>query len=157
MHLNHNNRLKNNLQLNQLSKAHEVKKLVLFDIAQTEGIPDDPRVEVRLGEVDALEAVLAAEHPCVELVEQDPGVMGESMPASLRADVLAAGEKLVEAARAGLSEEALAAMELHRVLCGHREGPYGVARWGEQVQDWRMRHGQPTADAPVVTARHLPA
>lgn len=27
----------------------------------------------------------------------------------------------------------------------------------EQVQDWRVRHGQPMADAPVVTARHLPA
>jgi nucleoside-diphosphate-sugar epimerase len=38
-------------------KAHEVKKLVLFDIAQTEGIPDDPRVEVRLGEVDDVATV----------------------------------------------------------------------------------------------------
>ena len=91
---------------------------------------------MRLGDVDALEDVLAAEHPCIELVDQDPGVPGEPLPTSLRADVLAAGEQLVEAARAGQSEEALAALELHRVLCGHREGPYGVARWGEQVQDW---------------------
>jgi len=38
-------------------KAHEVTKLVLFDIAQTEGIPDDPRIEVRLGEVDDVATV----------------------------------------------------------------------------------------------------
>ena len=91
---------------------------------------------IRLGEVEALEDVLAAEHPCIELVDHDPGAPGEGMPASLRADVMTAGAALVEAARAGAAEEALAALELHRVLCGHREGPYGVARWGEQVQDW---------------------
>jgi len=91
---------------------------------------------IRLGEVSALEAVLAAEHPCIELAEHDPGVAGEPLPGPLRGDVLAAGEKLIEHARAGRPEEALAALELHRVLCGHREGPYGVARWGEQVQDW---------------------
>lgn len=91
---------------------------------------------VRLGDDAALEAVLAAEHPCIELVEQDPGVPGEALPASLRRDVLAAGGTLIEAARVGRPAEALAALELHRVLCGHREGPYGVARWGEQVQEW---------------------
>ena len=91
---------------------------------------------IRLGEVDALEAVLAAEHPCIELVDQDPGAPGEGLPASLRSDVMTAGAALVEAARAGAAEKALAALELHRVLCGHREGPYGVARWGEHVQDW---------------------
>jgi len=90
---------------------------------------------IRLGAVDALEAVLAAEHPCIELVEQDPGA-GDRPPAALRADVVAAGQGLVEHARAGRSAEALAALEQHRVLCGHREGPYGVAWWGEQVQDW---------------------
>ncbi|MFP5253534.1 MAG: ATP-binding domain-containing protein, partial [Actinomycetes bacterium] len=31
---------------------------------------------------------------------------------------------------------ALAALGRHRVLCGHREGPYGATRWGQQVQDW---------------------
>lgn len=90
---------------------------------------------IRLGDADALEAVLAAEHPCIELAEQDPGA-GDPPPATLRADVVEAGRGLVEHARAGRSVEALAALEQHRVLCGHREGPYGVAWWGEQVQDW---------------------
>ena len=90
---------------------------------------------IRLGDVVALDAVLATEHPCIELAEQDPGA-GDPPPALLRADVVDAGRGLVEHARAGRSAEALAALEQHRVLCGHREGPYGVAWWGEQVQDW---------------------
>jgi exodeoxyribonuclease V alpha subunit len=47
-----------------------------------------------------------------------------------------AGRKLVAAARAGQPVEALAALARHRVLCAHREGPYGVAHWSRQVQDW---------------------
>ena len=31
---------------------------------------------------------------------------------------------------------ALAALERHRVLCGHRRGPYGVARWSREIERW---------------------
>jgi exodeoxyribonuclease V alpha subunit len=91
---------------------------------------------VRTGDVDALETALSAGHPCIELVDQDPGTAGEQLPTTLRSDVVSAGGALIEAAREGRAEEALAALDLHRVLCGHREGPYGVGRWGEQVEDW---------------------
>lgn len=91
---------------------------------------------IRSGDAEALDAVLAAGHGCIELVEHDPGATSATPPASLRADVLAAGERLVESARAGRAHDALAALELHRVLCGHREGPHGVAWWGEQVHAW---------------------
>ena len=91
---------------------------------------------VRLGDADALEAVLSVGHPCIELVDQDAGTAVAPLLSTLRSDVASAGEALVEAAREGRAVEALAALDLHRVLCGHREGPYGVARWGEQVHNW---------------------
>jgi exodeoxyribonuclease V alpha subunit len=90
---------------------------------------------IRSGDADALEKVLDAGHPCLEPVEQDPGEPGFSA-AALRTDVEDAGSALVEAARAGDGAAALAALERHRVLCGHREGPYGVSRWGQQVEEW---------------------
>lgn len=56
--------------------------------------------------------------------------------AALRADVVAAGAALTEAAWAGRAEEALAALEEHRVLCAHRRGPFGVTRWSAEVERW---------------------
>jgi exodeoxyribonuclease V alpha subunit len=90
---------------------------------------------IRAGSVPDLEAVLDARHPSIELVDADPDAAGFVVP-TLHADVLAAGEPLVAAARSGDAAAALAALEQHRVLCGHREGPYGVERWGRQVQAW---------------------
>ena len=31
---------------------------------------------------------------------------------------------------------ALAALDRHRLLCAHRRGPYGVLRWGLEVERW---------------------
>jgi exodeoxyribonuclease V alpha subunit len=90
---------------------------------------------IRAGSADALQRVLDASHPCVELVDADPGDPRFAC-ATLTVDVLDAGGRLVEAARGGDAEAALAALERHRVLCGHREGPYGVARWAQQVEEW---------------------
>ncbi len=56
--------------------------------------------------------------------------------AALRADVVAAGSALAEAAAAGRPEAALAALERHRVLCAHRRGPFGVTRWGAEIDHW---------------------
>jgi exodeoxyribonuclease V alpha subunit len=93
---------------------------------------------IRSGRPDRMEAVLAKEHACIELVEQDPTDAGFEAP-TLHADVLAAGRELVERARAGDPDAALTALGRHRVLCGHREGPYGVARWAEQVERWLVQ------------------
>jgi exodeoxyribonuclease V alpha subunit len=90
---------------------------------------------IRAGSADALHRVLDQAHPCIELVDADPGDPRFAC-ATLTDDVLDAGGRLVEAARGGDAEAALAALERHRVLCGHREGPYGVARWARQVEEW---------------------
>jgi exodeoxyribonuclease V alpha subunit len=90
---------------------------------------------IRTGSVQALDAVLARGYDGIELVETDPSAV-DAATGGLRTDVVAAGEALVSAARAGRGADALTALERHRLVCGHREGPYGVARWGSQVQDW---------------------
>jgi exodeoxyribonuclease V alpha subunit len=46
------------------------------------------------------------------------------------------GVAMVTAARNGAIGDALARLEEHRVLCAHRHGPYGVALWSRQVEDW---------------------
>ncbi|WP_019202793.1 exodeoxyribonuclease V subunit alpha [Tsukamurella sp. 1534] len=54
----------------------------------------------------------------------------------LRADVAAAGAATVAAARDGHAPEAAKAVQLHRVLCAHSEGPSGVTRWAQLAEEW---------------------
>lgn len=90
---------------------------------------------IRAGSLPALGAVLERDHFGIELVETDPVGAGPG-PDSLRADVVSAGKMLVSAARQGRADAALSALESHRVLCGHREGPYGVSQWARRVETW---------------------
>ncbi len=43
---------------------------------------------------------------------------------------------MIEAARAGDAEAALAALGTHRVLCAHRQGAHGVATWMARIEGW---------------------
>jgi len=49
-------------------------------------------------------------------------------------EIVSAARKAAAAARAGDGEGALAVVEQQRVLCAHREGPWGVRRWNELVR-----------------------
>ncbi|MCW2722654.1 ATP-binding domain-containing protein, partial [Pseudonocardia sp.] len=53
-------------------------------------------------------------------------------------------------AREGRTEDALAALERHRVLCAHRRGPWGVARWTGEIERWLGGTG---ADGPWYPGR----
>ena len=55
---------------------------------------------------------------------------------AVRPDALACALAVHEAAVAGDPEAAVAALETHRLLCAHREGPQGVRRWNTLVEDW---------------------
>jgi exodeoxyribonuclease V alpha subunit len=90
---------------------------------------------IRGGRPERLDEVLAQGHSCIELHDVDAAGAAPDLEA-LRQDVVVAGRELVEAARAGRAEAALAALDRHRLLCAHREGPHGVARWGAQVEAW---------------------
>jgi exodeoxyribonuclease V alpha subunit len=84
---------------------------------------------VQAGDADiALELLHAGAH---DLELDAPDALG-----ALRDDVVTAGSALAEAAATGRAEAALAGLERHRVLCAHRRGPFGVTRWGAEVERW---------------------
>jgi exodeoxyribonuclease V alpha subunit len=87
---------------------------------------------VQAGDADEALALLRAGTDDLEFVETDSA----AAPAAVRADVVAAGTALADAARRADVAAALAALEHHRVLCGHRRGPFGVARWSREIERW---------------------
>ncbi|HEX8780372.1 MAG TPA: exodeoxyribonuclease V subunit alpha, partial [Nocardioides sp.] len=85
---------------------------------------------LRLGDADAALEVLDAGHDAVEWVTTaDPA-------AAVRATALPAALAVRDAARAGDPERALAALDRHRLLCAHRDGPHGVGLWNRRVEQW---------------------
>ncbi len=56
--------------------------------------------------------------------------------AALRQAAVASGLSVVEAARAGLAAEAIAALSDFRLLCAHRRGPEGVSTWAATIESW---------------------
>jgi exodeoxyribonuclease V alpha subunit len=89
---------------------------------------------IRSGEPDLVADVVAKDYAGIEFVEDDPATTPNLE--TVRVDVVQAGTELTRAARNGDVEGSLAALGRHRLLCGHREGPHGVARWGALVEDW---------------------
>ena len=85
---------------------------------------------LRAGDGDAVVDALRADSAEVEFVETDE-------PASvLRDEAVAAALVVRRAAEAGDAEAAVAALDQHRLLCAHREGPHGVRHWNRQVEQW---------------------
>lgn len=83
------------------------------------------------GEVaDAVLHVLGSGTPDVVWVKPDD----EEAMAWFRADVHERAAVLLTAARRGSAAEALTALEDHRLLCAHREGPYGVTGWNREIE-----------------------
>lgn len=89
---------------------------------------------VRAGEADAVLEVLHAGKPEVEFVEADAGLLAIGEVPGLARDVVNAGATMLQASLAGRADEALMALDRHRVLCGHSDGPYGVTIWTAQVE-----------------------
>ncbi|WP_170981477.1 exodeoxyribonuclease V subunit alpha [Nocardioides dongxiaopingii] len=88
---------------------------------------------LRLGDPDEVLEVLRRGGEQVELVETD-GL--EAAGAALHDDALASATTVRDAALAGDAEAAVRALDRHRLLCAHREGPYGVRHWNRQVERW---------------------
>lgn len=59
-----------------------------------------------------------------------------SADADVRAEITGTGQALINAAERDDIPAALAALRQHRVLCAHREGPYGVRHWARLALDW---------------------
>ena len=121
---------------------------VLSDlVAGYDGDPDSPVVSLtrnyrstediktlaealRAGDGDGVVDALRGESDEVEFVETDD-------PAGvLRADAVAAALAVRRAAEDGDAEGAIRALDEHRLLCAHREGPHGVRHWNRRVERW---------------------
>lgn len=92
---------------------------------------------VRAGDVRRAEEVLRRGADDVVLVPTDA-------LDPIRDEVVGTGSAIRSAATSGRADDASAALDLHRVLCGHRTGPAGVAAWRQRVEWWlAAAHGGP--------------
>ncbi len=85
---------------------------------------------INRGDADAVVDLVSDAHiPEVTLVEP------EDLDGT-RDDVRAWGSALRDAALAGDADAALGALNVHRVLCAHREGSWGVQGWSRRIIEW---------------------
>ncbi|MEV6099721.1 exodeoxyribonuclease V subunit alpha [Nocardia sp. NPDC051981] len=86
-------------------------------------------VAIRAGDADSALALLADGGDELSLYPPDDIT-------EVRADVLRAAREATDAAVDGNATAALTALESHRLLCAHRQGPYGVERWDRLAAGW---------------------
>jgi exodeoxyribonuclease V alpha subunit len=100
------------------------------------GAIEDLARAVREADEDAAVEVLRRGAEDVVFTETD---LSEFRPTGIEPLVTAvaeAGTALRSAAANGDLPAALAALDEHRLLCAHRHGPYGVARWSVEAERW---------------------
>ncbi|MEU4320396.1 exodeoxyribonuclease V subunit alpha [Nocardia fluminea] len=94
----------------------------------------DLAVAVRAGDADAALAILRAGG-------DDVSLCGPDDVRAVRADVTTAALAVTAAAESGDAIGALTALESHRLLCAHRQGPFGVERWDRMAAEWAAAGG----------------
>lgn len=92
---------------------------------------------------DALGALRAGSAEVGWLDPDDPAALEQ-----VRALALSTATALQSAALAGDVSAALTALDGHRLLCAHREGPAGAGHWNRQVERWLAEQsGRPLGSA----------
>ena len=104
---------------------------------------------LRDGDADAVVAALSAGSPEVEWVT-DP----DPTPA-LRPLVTRHAHAVLRAARDQDAAGAMAALGRHRLLCAHREGPFGVRTWNHLTETWLGEETGLTFYDPMYVGRPL--
>ncbi|MFG1817794.1 exodeoxyribonuclease V subunit alpha [Kribbella sp. NPDC049174] len=90
----------------------------------------DLALAVREDRPDDVLDLLRSGNDRVTFVEDDDP--RETLRSALLPDALA----IRAAAEAGDADAALRALERHRLLCAHRDGPWGVTHWNRTVERW---------------------
>lgn len=116
---------------------------------------------VRVGDADLVVDLLTAPvtDPTVDNAQLVDTDLTLNVPTELQAHAVHAGEQLIAAAEAGDAASALASLSQHRLLCAHRSGPYGVSRWGREVEAWlglRVSEGEWQPGLPVMVTQNDP-
>ena len=104
---------------------------------------------LRDGDADAVVVALAAGD------EQVGWVQEEDTAAVLRPVLTRHARAVLTAARRGDSGAAMEALGRHRLLCAHREGPYGVRTWNHLVETWLSEETGLTFYDPMYVGRPL--
>ena len=84
---------------------------------------------IRDGDADRAIEVLSAGHDEVRWVT-------DASDPSIRGAALATAVAVRDRAAAGDAAGALAALARHRLLCAHRDGPYGAQHWNRRIEGW---------------------
>ena len=84
---------------------------------------------MRQGDADAAVQLLGSSGDAVRLVDPED----QTAMAAVRAEVVGRAVDIAEAAQEAQALRATELLEEHRLLCAHREGPYGVSGWNRQV------------------------
>lgn len=100
------------------------------------GAIDELAQAIRRSDPDAAIDVLRSGATDVLFVEGDLDRPDPAGLEPLRDQVRTAGRLTHDAAAAGETDRALRGLEQHRLLCAHRQGPFGVARWGAEAERW---------------------
>ena len=90
---------------------------------------------IQRGDADEVMAILAAGNSNVEWIGEGAPVPGGGLE-SVRTLAVESGRAVIEAARSGRAEDAIAALAGFRLLCAHRQGSEGVATWTPVVENW---------------------
>ncbi|MDF1605315.1 exodeoxyribonuclease V subunit alpha [Nocardioides sp. YIM 152315] len=88
---------------------------------------------LRTGDADTVLDVLCTPSDQVSWVDTSDETEVE---AALRPESLAAARAVWAAATAEAPGRALEELDRHRLLCAHRDGPYGVRRWNQRIERW---------------------
>ena len=104
---------------------------------------------LRTGDADGVVDALSAGSDEVEWVDHDDPA------AALRGVVTRQARAVFEAARAGDAPAAMAALSAHRLLCAHREGPFGVRTWNRHAESWLGEETGLTFYEPMYVGRPL--
>ena len=85
---------------------------------------------IRAGDADHVVALLRSGDEAIEFIEDaDPAD-------ALRPVLVDHAVRVRECALLNIGKIGLQTMDLHRLLCAHRDGPHGVRHWNNQVQRW---------------------
>lgn len=90
---------------------------------------------VRVGDADLVLELLAQARPGGP-VEHLPVADVIGADEALRLRLLTHAERLRDLALAGRYADALRELGEHRLLCAHRDGPWGVGPWNDRVERW---------------------
>jgi exodeoxyribonuclease V alpha subunit len=104
---------------------------------------------IQHGDADTALEVVAAGGSNVEWIGQEAAepVVGDGRDA-IATGAVESGRAVIEAARAGQADAALAALNGFRVLCAHRRGAEGVEGWTRRIEGWLLKEVEGFSTAP---------